>query len=75
MTSLPSNVQNLWRRLSGFDIAALVIFALGAAAMALRLSDNISNFLKFLAVLAAFYLFFDLSGGGGRDCCGACGTA
>ena len=62
MTSLPSNVQNLWRRLSGFDIAAVVIFALGAGAMALGISGAISNFLKFLAVLAAFYLIFRFIG-------------
>jgi phosphoserine phosphatase RsbU/P len=62
MTSLPSNVQNLWRRLSGFDVAALVIFALGAGAMALGISGAISNFLKFLAVLAAFYLLFRFIG-------------
>jgi sigma-B regulation protein RsbU (phosphoserine phosphatase) len=62
MTSLPSNVQNLWRRLSGFDVAALLIFALGAGAMALGISGAISNFLKFLAVLAAFYLLFRFIG-------------
>jgi sigma-B regulation protein RsbU (phosphoserine phosphatase) len=62
MTSLPSNVQNLWRRLSGFDVAAVVIFALGAGAMALGISGAISNFLKFLAVLAAFYLLFRFIG-------------
>jgi phosphoserine phosphatase RsbU/P len=62
MTSLPSNVQNLWRRLSGFDIAALLLFALGAGAMALGISGAIFNFLKFLAVLAAFYLLFRFIG-------------
>ncbi|HXM90541.1 MAG TPA: SpoIIE family protein phosphatase [Candidatus Dormibacteraeota bacterium] len=47
-----------WRRLSGFDIVALVIFALGAVATSAELRGNIANFVKFLAVLCLFYLLF-----------------
>jgi phosphoserine phosphatase RsbU/P len=51
-----------WRRLSGFDIVALVIFALGAVATFAELRGNIANFVKFLAVLCLFYLLFRFIG-------------
>jgi phosphoserine phosphatase RsbU/P len=63
MTPLASNnLRNIWRRLSGFDIVALVILALGAVATIAELSGNIANFVKFLAVLCLFYLLFRLIG-------------
>ena len=63
MTPLPSNtVRNMWRRLSGFDIVALVIFALGVVAIVADLGGSIANFVKFLAVLCLFYLLFRMIG-------------
>jgi sigma-B regulation protein RsbU (phosphoserine phosphatase) len=56
MTPLSSNLQNFWRRLSGFDIVALVIFLLGATVVAAGLHGGTFSFLKFLAVLSACYL-------------------
>ena len=63
MTPLASNtVRNMWRRLSGFDIVALVIFALGVVAIVADLGGGIANFIKFLAVLCLFYLLFRMIG-------------
>src|ERR1700686_3225306 len=63
MTPLASNtVRNMWRRLSGFDIVALVIFALGVVAVVAELGSGIANFVKFLAVLCLFYLLFRMIG-------------
>lgn len=62
MTPLSSNLRKLWRRLSGIDIAALVIFLLGLAATIMRMGGGIPNFLKFLAVLAIFYFLFRFIG-------------
>ena len=62
MTPLSSSLKMLWRRLSGFDIVALVIFALGAVATSAELRGNIANFVKFLAVLCLFYLLFRIIG-------------
>ncbi|HEX3542953.1 MAG TPA: SpoIIE family protein phosphatase [Candidatus Acidoferrum sp.] len=62
MNSLSSSLQSFWRRLSGFDIVALVIFALGVVAVAGDLGGSAFNFLKFLAVLCLFYLLFRMIG-------------
>ncbi len=62
MNPLSSSLQMFWRRLSGFDIVALVIFALGALATIADLSGGIANFVKFLAVLCLFYLLFRFIG-------------
>ena len=62
MTSLSSNLRKLWRRLSGIDIAALVIFVLGLAATIVGMGGVIPNFIKFLAVLAIFYFLFRFIG-------------
>jgi phosphoserine phosphatase RsbU/P len=62
MNPLSSSLQSFWRRLSGFDIVALVIFALGAVATVAELSGGLFNFLKFLAVLCLFYLLFRIIG-------------
>jgi len=62
MNSLSSSLQTFWRRLSGFDIVALVIFVLGAVATIAELSGNVANFVKFLAVLCLFYLLFRFIG-------------
>jgi sigma-B regulation protein RsbU (phosphoserine phosphatase) len=51
-----------WRRLSGFDIVALVIFVLGAVVTIAEIRGNIANFVKFLAVLCLFYLLFRFIG-------------
>jgi sigma-B regulation protein RsbU (phosphoserine phosphatase) len=62
MNSLSSSLQSFWRRLSGFDIVALVIFVLGVVAVAAELNGSAVNFLKFLAVLCLFYLLFRIIG-------------
>ena len=62
MNPLSSSLKMFWRRLSGFDIVALVIFALGAVATSAELRGNIANFVKFLAVLCLFYLLFRFIG-------------
>ncbi len=62
MTSLSSNLRKLWRRLSGIDIAALIIFVLGLAATIVGMGGVIPNFIKFLAVLAIFYFLFRFIG-------------
>ncbi len=63
MTPLASNnLRNIWRRLSGFDGAALIIFLIGAAVTVAELRGGVSSFLKFLAVLSGFYLFFRFMG-------------
>src|SRR6202051_76562 len=62
MNPLSSSLKMFWRRLSGFDIIALVIFALGVVAIVVDLSGNIANFVKFLSVLCLFYLLFRMIG-------------
>jgi phosphoserine phosphatase RsbU/P len=62
MTRLSTNLQNLWRRLSGFDVSALTIFVVGVVVMLFGVSGGFASFLKFLAVLSAFYLLFRFVG-------------
>src|ERR1700736_3908994 len=62
MNPLSSSLKMFWRRLSGFDIVALLIFVLGALVTIAEISGNIANFVKFLAVLCLFYLLFRFIG-------------
>lgn len=62
MTSLSSNLRKLWRRLSGVDIAALVVLLPGAVVTIAGMGGGIPNFLKFLAVLAVLYFLFRFIG-------------
>jgi sigma-B regulation protein RsbU (phosphoserine phosphatase) len=62
MNPLASSLKMFWRRLSGFDIVALVIFVLGAVVTIAEITGNIANFVKFLAVLCLFYLLFRFIG-------------
>src|SRR3984893_9776104 len=62
MNPLSSSLKMFWRRLSSFDIVALVIFVLGAVVTIAEISGNIANFVKFLAVLCLFYLVFRFIG-------------
>ncbi len=62
MSSPSSNLRSVWQRLSGIDIAALIIFVVGATAMVAEVSGSAANFVKFLAVLSAFYLLFRFIG-------------
>jgi sigma-B regulation protein RsbU (phosphoserine phosphatase) len=62
MNPLASSLKMFWRRLSGFDIVALVIFVLGAVVTIAEIRGNIANFVKFLAVLCLFYLLFRFIG-------------
>jgi sigma-B regulation protein RsbU (phosphoserine phosphatase) len=56
MSSFSTNLKTFWRRLSGFDAVALVIFVLGAVVTALGLHGGVFSFLKFLGLLALFFL-------------------
>ena len=58
MTATSSNLKNFWRRLSGFDIVALIILLLGTAALLAGFHGGMFSFLKFLAALSVFYLLF-----------------
>jgi phosphoserine phosphatase RsbU/P len=62
MTPFSSNLQNYWRRLSGFDVAALLIFLAGAVSAAAGFSGTVFSFVKFLGVLSIFYLLFRFIG-------------
>src|ERR1700720_2486885 len=62
MNPLSSSLKMFWRRLSGFDIVALVIFALGVVVTVAELNGSAVSFLKFLAVLCLFYLLFRMIG-------------
>jgi len=54
------NLRKFWRRLSRPDLAAIVLFLAGGVAYLMELSGTAFNFLKFFAVLAGFYLLFQL---------------
>src|ERR1700733_9719775 len=64
MTSFLDSCRGAWRRCSRLDVAALVVLLTGATASAVDLHSGILSFVKFLAILAAFYLVFRLVGWG-----------
>ncbi len=58
MTSFPSQIKNIWRRLSSFDIVALLILVCGVAVIFAGFHGGPFSFLKFLSAISAFYLIF-----------------
>jgi sigma-B regulation protein RsbU (phosphoserine phosphatase) len=62
MTPLSSNFRQFWRRLSGFDVVALMVALLGVTATLTDLNGSVFSFLKFLSVLSLFYLLFRFVG-------------
>src|ERR1700733_11666286 len=64
MTSFLDSCRGAWRRCSRLDVAALVGLLTGATASAVDLHSGILGFVKFLAILAAFYLVFRVVGWG-----------
>ncbi len=53
-----SKLRSLWDRISRIDLAALLLALAGGLAYLFELEGSISNYLKFVALLAALYLFY-----------------
>src|ERR1700722_7320978 len=64
MTSFLDSCRGAWRRCSRLDVAALVVLLTGATASAVDFHSGSLSFVKFLAILAAFYLVFRVVGWG-----------
>jgi sigma-B regulation protein RsbU (phosphoserine phosphatase) len=62
MTSLRANLKEVWNRLSWLDLVSVLVAAAGLLLAILGFNAGPSNFLKYLAVLAAFYLLIRLIG-------------
>ena len=56
MTPFRTNLNAFWRRLSRFDLVALVLFLLGAIVYVLGGSGGVLSFVKFLGLISAVYL-------------------
>ena len=55
-----SNLRSAWDRISRLDLAALLVALAGGLAYLLEFENKISNYLKFVALLAALYLLYRL---------------
>ena len=55
-----SNIRIIWDRISRLDLAALLLTAAGSLAYLFAVEGSISNYLKFVALLAAIYLLYRL---------------
>ena len=55
-----SNLRAAWERISRIDLAALLLALAGGLAYLFELEGSISNYLKFVALLAALYLLYRL---------------
>jgi phosphoserine phosphatase RsbU/P len=55
-----SNIRTVWDRISRLDLAALLLAAAGGLAYLFAVEGSISNYLKFVALLAAIYLLYRL---------------
>jgi len=55
-----SNIRTVWDRISRLDLAALLLTAAGGLAYLFAVEGSISNYLKFVALLAAIYLLYRL---------------
>jgi sigma-B regulation protein RsbU (phosphoserine phosphatase) len=55
-----SNLRSAWDRISRLDLAALLVAVAGGLAYLFELEGSISNYLKFVALLAALYLLYRL---------------
>jgi phosphoserine phosphatase RsbU/P len=55
-----SKIRTVWDRISRLDLAALLLAAAGGLAYLFAVEGSISNYLKFVALLAALYLLYRL---------------
>ena len=55
-----SNIRTVWDRISRLDLAASLLAAAGGLAYVFAVEGRISNYLKFVALLAAIYLLYRL---------------
>jgi phosphoserine phosphatase RsbU/P len=55
-----ANFRTAWERISRLDLAALLLTAAGGLAYLFAIENSISNYLKFVALLAATYLLYRL---------------
>ena len=55
-----SNIRTVWDRISRLDLAALLLAVAGGLAYLFAVEGSISNYLKFVALLAAIYLLYRL---------------
>jgi len=55
-----SNIRAVWDRISRLDLAALLLALAGGLAYLFAVEGSISNYLKFVALLAALYLLYRL---------------
>jgi sigma-B regulation protein RsbU (phosphoserine phosphatase) len=55
-----ANFRTAWERISRLDLAALLLTAAGGLAYLFTIEGSISNYLKFVALLAATYLLYRL---------------
>jgi sigma-B regulation protein RsbU (phosphoserine phosphatase) len=62
MTPLGANLKELWHRLSWLDLVSTLVAAGGLLLAILGFNAGPSSFLKYIAVLAGFYLLFRLIG-------------
>jgi sigma-B regulation protein RsbU (phosphoserine phosphatase) len=56
--NVTSNLRAAWNRVSRLDLAALVLALAGGLAYLFELEGSISNYLKFVALLAALYVLY-----------------
>jgi phosphoserine phosphatase RsbU/P len=64
MSALRSQFGEYWRRLSRFDLVALVVLLAGGVLSALDVKGSVFSFVKFLAILSGAYLLFRVVGWG-----------
>jgi phosphoserine phosphatase RsbU/P len=62
MTSFRTALVDVWRRLSWLDVLSTAVAAVGLILEILEVTGGLFSFLKYLAVLAGFYLFIRLVG-------------
>jgi phosphoserine phosphatase RsbU/P len=55
-----SKIRTVWDRISRLDLAALLLAGAGGLAYLFAVEGSISNYLKFVALLAALYLLYRL---------------
>jgi sigma-B regulation protein RsbU (phosphoserine phosphatase) len=58
--TVASNLRSVWERISRLDLAALLVALAGGLAYLFEVEGTISNYLKFVALLAALYLLYRL---------------
>ncbi len=62
MTPLRATLKALWSRLSWIDLVSLAVAAAGLLLAILEISGGVFSFLKYLAVIAGFYIFIRFVG-------------